>query len=227
MALHHILRHILGMLVAGNLAVVGVSGASASLISHGSSFGADTITLDTNTGLEWLDLPITQGLSINQVTAQLGAGGQFAGFQYAYASDLATLILDAGITNGNSTDSANIAAVSNLISLLGQTFTITVDGRTSTGTRGFTRDHGFHGPNDNESGLIFIAQNSDGSTQEIANPFGFDDFIGFDSIDSGGGNFLVRSVVTDVPEPSTWAMLLMGFAGIGFASFKRKTALTA
>jgi hypothetical protein len=28
--------------------------------------------------------------------------------------------------------------------------------------------------------------------------------------------------VTAVPEPSTWAMLLVGFAGIGFMAYRRK-----
>jgi hypothetical protein len=32
---------------------------------------------------------------------------------------------------------------------------------------------------------------------------------------------------TAVPEPSTWAMLLIGFAGIGFAAYKRKSLPTA
>jgi PEP-CTERM motif len=29
--------------------------------------------------------------------------------------------------------------------------------------------------------------------------------------------------VTTVPEPSTWAMLLLGFAGIGFLAYRRNT----
>jgi len=29
-------------------------------------------------------------------------------------------------------------------------------------------------------------------------------------------------VVTGVPEPSTWAMLLLGFAGVGFVAYRRK-----
>jgi hypothetical protein len=29
--------------------------------------------------------------------------------------------------------------------------------------------------------------------------------------------------VTAVPEPSTWAMLLLGFAGIGFMAYRRKS----
>jgi hypothetical protein len=39
-------------------------------------------------------------------------------------------------------------------------------------------------------------------------PFGFEVLI--------NGN-----IVTPVPEPSTWAMLLIGFAGIGFASYRK------
>jgi hypothetical protein len=30
------------------------------------------------------------------------------------------------------------------------------------------------------------------------------------------------SAVTPVPEPSTWAMMLIGFAGIGFMAYRRK-----
>jgi hypothetical protein len=36
-------------------------------------------------------------------------------------------------------------------------------------------------------------------------------------ISAGIGNLGVSAV----PEPATWAMLLIGFAGIGFASYRR------
>ncbi len=29
-------------------------------------------------------------------------------------------------------------------------------------------------------------------------------------------------VVADVPEPSTWAMMILGFAGVGFVAYRRK-----
>jgi hypothetical protein len=40
---------------------------------------------------------------------------------------------------------------------------------------------------------------------------------------------LESSVVTGVPEPSTWAMMLLGFCGLGFLARRRKNqpALTA
>ena len=31
------------------------------------------------------------------------------------------------------------------------------------------------------------------------------------------------SITTAVPEPSTWAMLLLGFAGVGFMAYRRKS----
>ena len=39
------------------------------------------------------------------------------------------------------------------------------------------------------------------------------------------GNVLIESVdatVAAVPEPSTWAMLILGFAGIGFMAYRRR-----
>jgi len=38
------------------------------------------------------------------------------------------------------------------------------------------------------------------------------------------GNWNVTiSTVADVPEPSTWAMLILGFAGVGFMAYRRKS----
>ncbi len=35
------------------------------------------------------------------------------------------------------------------------------------------------------------------------------------------------SVTGAVPEPSTWAMMLLGFAGLGFAAYRKRSAITA
>jgi hypothetical protein len=32
---------------------------------------------------------------------------------------------------------------------------------------------------------------------------------------------------SSVPEPSTWAMLLLGFAGLGFARYSRRSSAVA
>jgi hypothetical protein len=36
---------------------------------------------------------------------------------------------------------------------------------------------------------------------------------------------LVENVTPAVPEPSTWAMMILGFAGIGFMAYRRKNAM--
>jgi hypothetical protein len=38
---------------------------------------------------------------------------------------------------------------------------------------------------------------------------------------SGFGTFVIGGVVEAVPEPSTWALMLLGFAGIGYAGYRR------
>ena len=44
-------------------------------------------------------------------------------------------------------------------------------------------------------------------------------------------DFSVRGAISTVPEPSTWAMMLLGFAGLGFAGYRKarsaRSALSA
>jgi hypothetical protein len=37
-----------------------------------------------------------------------------------------------------------------------------------------------------------------------------------------GDATLTSSITTAVPEPSTWAMMILGFAGVGFMAYRRK-----
>jgi hypothetical protein len=37
-----------------------------------------------------------------------------------------------------------------------------------------------------------------------------------------GSDFALVDQVAAVPEPSTWAMLLIGFAGVGFITYRRR-----
>jgi PEP-CTERM motif len=40
---------------------------------------------------------------------------------------------------------------------------------------------------------------------------------------NGFGAFVIGGVVEAVPEPSTWAMMLIGFAGLGFVGYRTKS----
>jgi hypothetical protein len=60
-------------------------------------FGPGSITLDTTTGLEWLDVPLSTNLTFAQVTAKSLPGGMYAGLRHATGSELTRLFQDAGI----------------------------------------------------------------------------------------------------------------------------------
>jgi PEP-CTERM motif len=57
--------------------------------------------------------------------------------------------------------------------------------------------------------------------------------FGYDLVANGAGGFgfdlAFGSIGGAVPEPSTWAMMLIGFAGLGFAAYRgrRKAVLAA
>ncbi len=75
--------------------------ASALLIDMGD------ITRDTESGLEWLDLTETLGLSYNYVSGQLGVGGLYEGWRYAISGEVYTLMDHAGIPDIGATTHAN------------------------------------------------------------------------------------------------------------------------
>ena len=55
------------------------------------------LTLDSNTGLEWLDITVTAGLSYNDVVAELGVGGAYEGFSFASSQQVAGLFSAVGL----------------------------------------------------------------------------------------------------------------------------------
>ena len=48
-----------------------------------------------------------------------------------------------------------------------------------------------------------------------------DAYLNIHTTNFGGGE--IRGFLTAVPEPSTWAMLILGFAGIGYMAYRRKS----
>lgn len=90
----------------------------ALLMSQDSSYGTGSITVDTDTGIQWLDpwLAITAGggspNSFNDVKGQFGAGGLFEGFRYATRLEVNSLLfgsagIDANTSQNTSTSTAS------------------------------------------------------------------------------------------------------------------------
>lgn len=78
---------------AAMAAMIMAGSANAELVETDWLADSDGLaTLDTNSGLEWLDLTLTDGMSINQVSLELGDGGQYEGWRLATASEVHDLM---------------------------------------------------------------------------------------------------------------------------------------
>jgi hypothetical protein len=67
---------------------------------------------------------------------------------------------------------------------------------------------------------------NDEGNHTLAGGFRYYDFFYDSSFNgTGGQNVLLHQfgAVSAVPEPSTWAMMILGFAGIGFMAYRRKS----
>ena len=85
---------ILGMLL---LSLTMIQPANAAFISRDwSNLNDSAITFDTITGIEWLDLSETVGLTFTDVLAQTGVGGEYYGWRYANLSEVETLFTNFG-----------------------------------------------------------------------------------------------------------------------------------
>lgn len=84
-------------------------------------FGQGALTVDANSGLAWLDLSHTDGLSYNAVSAELGSGGQYSGFRYATEEEVLGFLSSAAIAELPGESANNIGPITNLHSYVGTT----------------------------------------------------------------------------------------------------------
>jgi hypothetical protein len=67
---------------------------------------------------------------------------------------------------------------------------------------------------------IFLPTGATGTWNTNVFYIGYDDFGA--GPDDNHDDFIIRVTVNSVPEPATWAMMLTGFAAVGFALRRRK-----
>ncbi len=109
------------------------------------SVGDGLLTNDTLTGLQWLDWSVTDFRSYDDVSSELGPGGEFEGFRYATYDEVFELYQHAGVVNIGDpivVDPANVPGNTVLRDLLGQTFSFggeaIYDRDSTSGTRWVT-----------------------------------------------------------------------------------------
>jgi hypothetical protein len=197
------------------LGIISGATAGAALVSVDDPvFGIGAITRDTATGLEWLDVSLSNDRSFLDVAGQFGMGGDFEGFRHATGMELIQLYSNAGIPDidvfGGST--ANLAPVMGLIDLVGHT--------RSQGeyleTFGLVDDIAFQSLRFSGD-LDFLTINSSPAyAAMVLNGFARSETIAFDFV----GHWLVRPV----PVPSSFILLTTGLALLGGIIRRNKSA---
>ena len=95
------------------------------------------------------------------------------------------------------------------------------------------RDHASTQYNDTATGLFASKDYGQGDHLDVqqfvlSSPFASQTLVSvtFNALDNGTGDPFLAAITTvsAVPEPSTWAMLILGFAGLGFAGYRRTKA---
>lgn len=174
--------------------------------AHSALVDNGVVTTDTSSGLNWLDLSESLGLSYDYVSSQFGSGGDFVGYRHATRDETEDFFANAGIvgvTNGY--NDFNYQPILDLAALLG-----TPLNPPTTGVRGVFDE--------------FLTSNNTYSTWvPLVNHTNLTGVIGYsnstpDSSGSTTGHFLVS--VSPVPVPA--AVWLFGTALLGLVGFSKR-----
>jgi hypothetical protein len=208
------------------LGLAGTAGRSVNAAVFSSNYAllpsadGNSITTDANSGLDWLDPSATIGKSFNDVSSLLANDPSYAGFRYATRIEIAQFFADLPVPLLTSPTFADVINYDGGASYLSGAsfFGVTSDTPNAVQTLGFTAD--VYAGSSSSAHYLFDAQRNTGSvifsaTSQAAS----DDTHG----DLSLGSWLVRdSLQSAVPEPSTWAMMIVGFCGLGWLAYRRK-----
>lgn len=192
------------LVLAGGLALIDRPAAALLLEADLNSPGDALLTIDTGSGLVWLDWTVAAGMSVNEVQAELLPGGDFDSFRYASNAEVTAFWDNAGIPDVPGITLANLASVQALIALLGVTFS---NALVDAGSVGFTSDL--------SAGLRTEATLADRTPFDGFGQATLQTTMGFtdDTKEPSRGHALVR----EIPEPGTVLLLVAGLSGTALA----------
>lgn len=230
----HLKRNLLSVLGLPLVALaLATAPAQAILVSQSDVvFGADSVTLDTGTGLKWLDVDISVNRSFNDVSGQFGAAGDFQGWRYATGAEVLNLIVSNTVPLAGSPTpgSLDLASASDFVVTLGPTFmdSVLVSPTTQSNTFGVIGIYAGNLPGEYGLGSVGL----DGVTDTgVFGPlfqnaqFGVADNVGAspsedaDTQFSDRGSWLVfdDNVTVEMSEPGALAIFGIAIAGIAFS----------
>jgi hypothetical protein len=206
-----------GILAVVCVQVCNVSPSSAEVLieatSGGSSIsssGATSANLSTSAPLNGFDFAISTGsgsTSPANLTAFIGS------------------LTGSGTPTLEVTSTGNTLPVGSAVSLLSSFNQLTTSGFTVTEQTFVDAANTAFGVTDPLATAIFTATGSSSelNTASLASPYSITEIFTFttDAGVTGNDTGSSISVVASVPEASTWAMMVLGFFGVGFMAYRR------
>lgn len=162
------------------------------------------LTLDTDSGLEWLDWAYTVDRSYDDIASRFGMGGEFEGFRHATLDELSALYTNTGFNFPTNSDASNIPLAVNFVDLFGQTFSTT----NGLGTEAIYNNPGA------ATDTFWVTAVNQLNGQVLPELFEFPSRSSAEFV----GNAIVRTSVIPIPA----AIWLFGSAALGLIIYSRK-----
>ena len=201
------------LLVAANgYAFAGVVGAD--LLTQGDGL----ITRETGSGREWIDVTATINQSFNSIVAGYG-GFLNMGFRIAKLSEVGDLFRSAGITNLTPAGGPeNFDSANSLMQLIGCGAQCNLPWRYTEGFALFDNVNNPYAGGVARANLFISAGSASVAFGDGTNEFQFAGSGCNDCADQWEGVWLVRD---PIPEPETYAMMLVGLGMLGFVARRK------
>lgn len=200
--------------------------ANAAFISLNSIYGNDSITLDTDTGLEWIDPWIPTGGSFhsyNYVMDELAPGGEFEGFRYATLAEVEVLLYSsAGFDPATSQPRSeqnidNWIAAAHLMSFFGTTWGQYYDEYDYDQIL----DAVFYSEDADRPGSLYFGMGRKGDEYYGGNiRYGTPRLEHLENNSNPYGHFLVRATSFPVPEPTGLSFFLLAMVATLFSRYR-------
>ncbi|MDH5300607.1 MAG: hypothetical protein OEW58_04520 [Gammaproteobacteria bacterium] len=199
------LRHALSAI---GLLLVSHSASAVLIEANDPDYGTgNNITWDTQTGLEWLDLTVTQGCDIYKISAKKCNGFDFADWTLASKLQVSEFWGNAGISSLGSFSTADYAAVTALLDNIGYTYS----NNQGRGANGIIAETTFTNPV-----LGQLSLNNAGQSQEQF--FKFPNNLILTTVSNNRAAYFIRQsqreYVADVPNPSSGLLMMIGVLGL-------------
>ena len=175
-------------------------------------------------------------MKLSKLIAPLAFALLFAGqasaaiFDFSYTDNTNTTFGSGQLFTNDTTSPYLITNVTGTETYLGVTQTIT--GVAPVNSYGANDNLLSYLPNPNYFSLSGLSFNTSSDVYNIGfitnPPYAFDGYVIIQRSTDLAGTFPfgvgpITVTISAVPEPSTWAMMILGFAGVGFMAYRRKS----